>query len=555
MRLRRIPSLLLAGTLWCGLLLAPARSNAASRMQTYVDAMQPGWNLGNSLDATPGETSWGNPRVTKKLIRQIAAEGFKSIRVPVTWTHHTGAAPDYKVDPAWMARVQQIVDWSLEAGLYVMINVHHDSRNWTNTMPANRTAVVVRYRALWTQIAARFRDYPDRLMFESINEPAFDGVDESAQLALLDELNVLFFHLVRDSGGANATRPLVLPTLKAGGDQPYLDSLNATIARLADPNLIATIHYYGYWPFSVNVAGTTTFDAKSIADLKKHVDTAYAAFVARGIPVVIGEYGLLCFDKDTTGSAVERGEMLKFFELYTHYAREKKFAHMWWDNGQHFDRATGRWRDPELFGIIKQSLMGRTSSAATDLIFLPSAAASDVTLELNLNGNTFVALDDGAAPLVAGTDYALDGSQLTIKAGALARYASGAYGEKALLTARFSTGSPWKVHVRHVAPPQLKAAKLDRRGALKTPVAFNGDLLATIEAVYVDGGNAGPNDFTAFKEYGAAFAPDYAKGAVTITKKFFEATTAGKAIDFTFHFRSGRSVKYRFSGSRGVPAK
>lgn len=522
-------------------------------MQEYVDAMHPGWNLGNSLDAMPGETSWGNPPVTRKLIRQIAAEGFRSIRIPVTWTHHTGAAPGYTVDPAWMARVQQIVDWSLEAGLYVMINVHHDSRNWTNTMPANRTAVLARYRALWTQIAARFRDRSERLTFESINEPAFDGVDEATQLALLDELNVLFVHLVRGSGGANATRPLVLTTLKAGGDQPYLDSLNATFARLADPNLIATIHYYGYWPFSVNVAGTTTFDAKAIADLTTHVDAACAAFVARGIPVIIGEYGLLCFDKDDTGSAVERGEMLKFFELYTHYAREKKFAHMWWDNGQHFDRATCRWRDPELFGVVKQSLTGRTSTAATDLIFLPrGVAASDVTLDLNLNGNTFVALDDGATPLVAGTDYTLDGSQLTIKAGALSRHARGAYGEKTVLTARFSAGSPWKIRVRHVAPPELRSAKLSRGGALKIPVAFNGDLLATIEAVYTTGGNAGPNDFTPFKEYGAAFTCDYAKGTVAITKKFFDATTAGKAIDFTFHFRSGRTVKYQFSGSRAA---
>lgn len=552
MRLIPLRSLLLLGTLLFSALQLPVWAFAASRMQEYVDAMQPGWNLGNTLDAPSGETGWGNPPVTKKLIRQIAAEGFKSIRIPVTWINHMEGAPDYRVHPAWMNRVQEIVDWSLEAGLYVMINVHHDSRNWTNKMPEKRDEVLARYRALWTQIAARFRDHPERLMFESINEPEFDHVDQPTQLALLDELNVLFFHLVRGSGGGNATRPLVLTTLKASGEQPYLDALNATIARLADPNLIATIHYYGYWPFSVNVAGSTTFDEKTIADLKTHVDSAHEAFVARGIPVIIGEYGLLCFDKDDTGSAVERGELLKFFEFYTHYAREKKFALMWWDNGQHFDRATGRWRDPELFGTIKQSLTGRTSNAATDLIFLARGAApQDVALELNLNGNSFVALDDGATPLAAGTDYTLDGSKLTIKARALARYASGAYGEKTVLIARFSAGAPWKIRVRRVAPPQLKSAKLGRDGALKVPVAFNGDLLATVEAVYASGGNAGPNDFTAFKEYGVAYMPDYAKGTVTLTKKFFDATKRGEAIDLTFHFRSGRTVKYQFSGTRG----
>ena len=107
-------------------------------IQSYVSAMQPGWNLGNSFDATGSdETSWGNPVVTKDFIKQIAAQGFKSIRIPITWMQHTGPGPDYTIDPAWMSRVQQIVDWSLDAGLYVMINVHHDSWQWVNTMGTN----------------------------------------------------------------------------------------------------------------------------------------------------------------------------------------------------------------------------------------------------------------------------------------------------------------------------------------------------------------------------------------------------------------------------------
>ena len=108
-------------------------------MQAYVEAMQPGWNLGNTLDATPSETSWGNPLATQELIQQIAAQGFKSIRLPVTWDtgNRVGPAPDYTIDPAWLDRVQQVVDWSLDAGLHVMLNLHHDS-GWVRAMPADQ---------------------------------------------------------------------------------------------------------------------------------------------------------------------------------------------------------------------------------------------------------------------------------------------------------------------------------------------------------------------------------------------------------------------------------
>lgn len=133
----------------------PASSPKAC-MQTYVNAMQPGWNLGNSLDAIgPDETAWGNPIVTETLIQQIAAHGFRSIRIPVTWKQHTGSAPNYTVSPAWMNRVQQIVDWSLNAGLYVMINVHHDSWVWVNTLGNHKTQVLDEFNAVWTRIANR----------------------------------------------------------------------------------------------------------------------------------------------------------------------------------------------------------------------------------------------------------------------------------------------------------------------------------------------------------------------------------------------------------------
>lgn len=104
----------------------PASTSAATPMQSYVSAMQPGWNLGNTLEVigTDFESAWGNPHVTRDFIREIKAQGFKSIRIPVTWNQRMSGAPDYTIDPVFLNRVQEVVDWSLAEGLYVMINVH-----------------------------------------------------------------------------------------------------------------------------------------------------------------------------------------------------------------------------------------------------------------------------------------------------------------------------------------------------------------------------------------------------------------------------------------------
>jgi aryl-phospho-beta-D-glucosidase BglC (GH1 family) len=539
-------SLMLAIAMLCSVFSFTPSSSAATPMQTYVSAMQPGWNLGNTLDATGAdETSWGNPVVTQAFIQQIAAQGFKSIRIPVTWVQHTGSAPSYTVDPAWMDRVQQIVDWSLQAGLYVMINLHHDSWNWVNTMATNHDAVLAEYNAVWTQIANRFKNHSNKLMFESINEPYFDGVDETTQLSLLDELNTAFFNVVRGTGGGNATRPLVLPTLHTGSVQTYIDSLNSTITKLNDPNLITTVHFYGLWQFSVNIAGYTKFDQVSIDNIVDSIDNVYNAFASKGIPVIIGEYGLLGWDG---GEGVpEHGEMLKFIEYFTQYAHSKGVTHMLWDNGSRFNRTTYQWRDPDLYNVIMQSLTGRSSTADTDLIFLKSGSAvQDAVLGLNLNGNSLVSLKDGSNTLVSGTDYTLNGSVLTVKASALSKYASGSYGEKTVLTANFNSGPAWKIHVRYFNTPTLSNSSGSAGSGLVIPTAFNGDQLATMEAVYASGGNAGPQNWTSYKEFNYTFAPDYTNNTITIKPAFFAETNGGTII-LTFHFWTGQIVKYQLS--------
>ncbi|MCE6998666.1 cellulase family glycosylhydrolase [Saccharothrix sp. S26] len=507
--------------------------------------MQPGWNLGNSLDATGAdETSWGNPRITEALLDNVRAQGFKSIRIPVTWSAHQGGAPGYTIEAAYLARVKEVVGWALADGFYVMINIHHDSWQWINAMPTDRANVLARYNAAWTQIASTFRDSSPKLMLESVNEPQFANSSGDAQNAqLLDELNKSFHRIVRGSGGNNATRLLVLPTLHTSSEQARVDELVATFNALNDPNLIATFHFYGYWPFSVNVAGGTKFDATVQKDLTDSFDRMYNAFVARGIPVILGEYGLLGFDRHT--GTIQQGEKLKFFEFLGYYARTKKITTMLWDNGQHFGRTSYQWSDPELAAQIKSSWTTRSGTASSDQVFsAKSSAVTDKTLTLNLNGTSFVGLRQGTTDLVRGTDYTVSGDQLTIKAATITRLSgSRAYGTNATLSARFSAGVPWRINLVTYDTPVLQNAT-GTTSAFAIPTQFRGDQLATMEAKYADGSNAGPHNWTSYKEFDVTFAPNYTANTTTLKPEFFAEVTDGSRVTLTFHYWSGATVTY-----------
>ncbi|GAB3662130.1 hypothetical protein GCM10028833_42780 [Glycomyces tarimensis] len=526
----------------------PPPTGDTDAMET-VAAMQPGWNLGNSLDSVGSdETAWGNPRITQALIQNIRDQGFNSIRIPVTWDDHQGGAPDYAIDPAYLDRVEEVVNWALDAELYVLVNIHHDSWIWMADMQSDQTVVMDRYESIWTALSDRFRDASPKLLFESVNEPQFNNVDDATAYGLLDQLNTTFHQIVRDSGGNNADRVLVLPTLHTNAEQPRLDALTDTIEALDDPNLAATVHYYGFWPFSVNVAGYTTFNDEVRQDVIDNFDRVHNEFVAQGVPVVIGEWGLLGFDAHT--GTVEQGEKLKFFEFVGHYADQQDLTLQVWDNGQHFNRTSFQWNDPELFDMMEASWTERSATASSDQVFVERAGTiTDVTLTLNLNGATFERLVHGGAALTPGTDYTVSGDQLTIKAAALTRLVgSEDYGVRADLHAEFSQGAPWRISVVSYDTPILQSTS-GTTDAFAVPTQFRGDQLATMEARYSDGANAGPHDWTSYKEFARAFEPDYDVGTIELTPDFFAEVDDGRAVTLTFHFWSGDTVTYTVTKS------
>jgi len=524
---------------------AQADSSAGSKMQQYAAAMQPGWNLANTFDAPGSETAWGNPVVTKELIDALVAQGYRSIRIPITWEGRIGSEPDYKLDEAFMKRIQEVIDWSLDAGLYVMINLHHDS-NWVFHMTTDHDGVLNRYNAVWKQISAYFRDYPDKLMFESINEPRFSddwNEDTPEYFALLDELNMSFFNIVRKSGGNNKERPLVIPSITANHSQPRLDELYKTMTKMDDSNLIATIHYYGFYPFSVNMGGATTFDETARTDVEQSFDRAYHTFVEKGIPVVVGEFGLLGFDKSV--ETIEHGEILKYLEYLTYYAKQRQLTLMLWDNGQHLDRNNFTWKNPDFYQVMHEGLANRSSNAASDRVYVKQGEpVKDAAIPMNLNGNTLTAIRAGDRELTAGTDYLLNGDQLTLTAALLqSLLTAGQLGENAVLTCTFSAGAEWSFHVIQYDTPQVRSVEATRAMFI-IPTTFNGDSLATMESVYATGGIAGPDDWTQYKEFGKSFEPDEAYNYITLNKVFFDQVKDGEVL-LKLHFWSGTIIDYK----------
>ncbi len=222
--------------------------------QQFVKAMAPGWNLGNTFDADPTETSWGNPETTQTIVQAVHDAGFNTMRIPVTWTDHIGAAPTYTIDPAWMAKVQQVATWANDAGMYAIVNTHHDADGqWvlfddpgtstTSLSAANQAQITTEITAVWTQIAAAFQGYGDHLILECFNEPhgnvnGYGGGDAPSR-TILNAYLVACMNAIRGTGGNNATRYVMIQGLGAAAVQV---SIQSVVVPNDDPNVLFSVH-------------------------------------------------------------------------------------------------------------------------------------------------------------------------------------------------------------------------------------------------------------------------------------------------------------------------
>ena len=316
-----------------------------------------GWNLGNSLDAPDGETAWGNPKVTPDLLRAVAKAGFGLVRIPITWARHTGPAPDFVIDSSWLERVDEVVGYARSAGLYAIINVHHDGADgfkgvtWIalkdasgKTTEENNAAVRARFVKVWTQIANHFSDYGEELLFESMNE-IHDGYGEPdpRHFTFINELNQQFVQLVRASRGNSARRHLVIPGYNTSIDHT-LKGFKLPADSMAN-RLIVSVHYYDPYLFALQAKIPTWGSASPGRDswgqedfVVTQFDKLKSTFVDQGIPVLLGEYG-------ATHQAGFEEYRRYYMEYVTKAAVDRGILPVYWDNG-------GRGSGGEKFGLI-----------------------------------------------------------------------------------------------------------------------------------------------------------------------------------------------------------
>ena len=343
-----------------------------SAKQTVVD-MTNGWNLGNTLDA-PGETQWGQPLTTKAMIDTLAASGIKSIRIPTSWNIHMDS--NYTVNPNWMKRVKEIVDWAIDDGMYVILNCHHDNYNNPAKMPKghgyypNKTNYIESAKFvynLWSQIATDFNNgYDEHLVFEVLNEPRLCGTshewwfDKNASECVeaagcLNKLNQFALDAIRETGGNNQKRYVMIPALGAS-----VDSALASAFKMPEDDeegkLILSAHAYSPYNFAMQTPGATTFTSGMQSELSSTFKRLNDKFIANGYPVIIGEYGAT-----NKGNLEER---VKWFEYFNSKTREYGITCFLWDNGApdpsasqgerfgYFDRRNLKWYFPEILDAI-----------------------------------------------------------------------------------------------------------------------------------------------------------------------------------------------------------
>jgi aryl-phospho-beta-D-glucosidase BglC (GH1 family) len=296
-------------------------SNAQLSPQDAAAAMARGINLGNTLEPPGGEGTWNNPPAEEYYFDDYLDAGFTSVRLPITWGWHTDTVPPYTIDPAWLDRVEEVVDWGLSRGLIVIINAHHEwwiKGNYT-------TENIARFDSIWSQIATRFQDKSDSLIFEMINEP------EPMSLENVNELNERVLGVIRRT---NPTRNVCFSGHRWSNSEELFQA-----AVPDDDYIIGYYHSYDPWPFGLEGPGTYGSDADIAATVAKFIGVTNWASL-HGLPVILGEFGFI--------NRCEYNSRMCAYATVTEKARVYNVAFQVWDDGGDFriyNRAARTWNE------------------------------------------------------------------------------------------------------------------------------------------------------------------------------------------------------------------
>jgi len=319
----------------------------------FVKQLGAGWNLGNTFDAvsrvtttpTPEEqeTAWHNPVTTEAMVQTVAEAGFDIFRLPTTWYQQIGPAPSYTIKPEWLKRVNEVVDYAINAGMKVILNLHHE--NWHFPSDENYPKAQAILTKLWEQIANHFEKYDSKLIFESMNEPRKNGTpvewtggDEEAR-NVIARLNQDFVNTVRATGGNNATRFLMVPTYAAGSQETAMKDFKQPLGE----NIITSVHAYAPYEFALH--GDQTI-SKWTPELAIQVEEAFALIdkhiLQKGYSVIMGE----CGARRKGDNVADRVEWAKH---YSKVAKKYNIPCVLWDNG-----ISEGPEESEVFGLLNR---------------------------------------------------------------------------------------------------------------------------------------------------------------------------------------------------------
>ncbi len=297
--------------------------------EEIVDDIKVGWNLGNTLESydtgktgLATETGWGNPKATEDMIKAVKDAGFNAVRIPVTWGEHMDGDT---IQAEWMDRVQEVVDYAYNNDMYVILNMHHDDYIWFEPSDSEYSADSAKLKKIWEQIAANFKNYGDRLIFEGMNEPRTVGSANewmggtAAERAVVNKYEQDFVDTVRASGGNNADRTLIVTGYAASAEDAAMNDIIVP----DDDHVIVSLHYYAPWKFSDGQS--TTFGQTEKDELDAKFSSMKKKFIDKGIPLIIGEFGCVAAADDAT-----RGE---YYRYYISAANAQGIKCFIWDNG------------------------------------------------------------------------------------------------------------------------------------------------------------------------------------------------------------------------------
>lgn len=343
--------------------------------QQLVEDMTFGWNLGNTLDVCQAdrdgdgkinehveagekvdETLWGNPKATKELFTSLKKNGVNAVRIPVTWRDHMDS--NGNIDREWMDRVQQVVDYAYSQGMYVIINVHHDGGGdpkfgaWIiEESQKDYNTFLKKYKNIWKQIAERFKNYSDYLIFESMNEVGFDTLynkNKADAYNLINKINQDFVDIIRATGGNNAKRHLLI-----AGYYTDIERTCNSLYKMPDDKAgrcILSVHYYTPWDFCTCDIKHTWGTNSEVRQMETLIGKMKKNFVDKGIPVIIGEYA---------ASGSDLSSCIFFIEKLNKLCSDYGIATFIWDSGRQVNRKTYKWRTPQYLEALKRATSGK----------------------------------------------------------------------------------------------------------------------------------------------------------------------------------------------------